>query len=663
MTLYRQISFALLLLVLLALSGTLYLGITNLQDIYEEQLAAHAQDTAASLALAVSPYLESGDRGMIKTVVNAVFDQGDYLAVEVTGTDGSVIASRARKPVMAEVPDWFRRLLSITATASGAPVMSGRKPAGVLRVTPDPSRAYVQFWEATVNTLYVYAAATLVLLALAILSVRLLLRPLQAVSKQADAICNNRYPAQEALPRTRELRSIVSAMNRLSAKVNEIFSEQTALTEAVREQVYLDPLTAVGNRRYFERILPALVEDHDQVSAGALLMLELHHLSRVNDASGYPAGDRVLQRTAGLLRAELDTLENCYLARISGTCFAIIAVGFQAESADALAMSLCHSLHQLRADGLVASGNICHIGIAMWRQGYRAGDLVSEADMALRSAQSSGLNTWQRYDTIVANQSDIYGASRWRAHIRKVIDEGSIQLAVQPVMDINPGNRHILHHEVLTRIPDPGGTGINAALFMPMAERLGLASQLDKLTISTLLDQVRAADHSHRHYAVNLSSTSLHDSVFIQWLCSTLARVPRITRRIKVEFPEYGVLANLQNARNLITRLSELGIDCGIDHFGRGFSGYGYLRSIGVRYLKIDATHLRNIESDRDSQFFIQSLADTMHSIGVHVYAMAVETNPQKETLERMHIDGIQGYLIGRPELMEPVVSGNILQE
>ena len=82
-----------------------------------------------------------------------------------------------------------------------------------------------------------------------------------------------------------------------------------------------------------------------------------------------------------------------------------------------------------------------------------------------------------------------------------------------------------------------------------------------------------------------------------------------------------------------------------------------------MRYVKIDAAHLRDIESDRDNRFFIQSLTDTLHSIDIRVYALGVETNTQKEALERMHVDGIQGYLLGKPELMEPVVSGNILQE
>lgn len=663
MTLFKQISLALLLFLGVAFAGTLYLVTTSTRDVYEEQLAAHVQDTATSLGLSLSPHLAAQDMTVIESMISAAFDRGDFLAIELVATNGTPLAGKSRKLEIPDVPAWFVRLLSLRTPTAEALVMNGWKQGGVVRVTGNPAQAYARFWNGTIHSLLAYLAASSILLLLALLAVRMLLRPLLTLKQQADAICNRNYLVQDKLPRTRELRSVVTAMNRLAGKVNEIFAEQSALTEALREQVYQDPLTGVGNRRYFERILTALVEDQDKISSGALLLLELHNLSGHNETSGYATGDRILVRTAQLIQTQLQQLENCYIARVSGTGFAVIAVGLPAESAESLATSLCQSLFQLRADGLVNSNDIGHVGIAMWRQGYRSGDLMAEADLALRAAQASGQNTWQRHVTRAANQPDIYGTRGWREHIQKVIEHGHILLSVQPVFAAGAQSGIVIHHEVLSRIPDPGGTGINAALFMPMAERLGLASQLDKLTITALLGQIRTDGDSTAVYAVNLSSTSLHDAVFTHWLCSTLARSPAIARRIMVEFPEYAATANLRNVRNLVARLAELGCLCGIDHFGRGFSPYGYLRSIGIHYVKIDASHVRSIDTDRDSQFFIQSLTDTMHSIDIQVIAQAVETTAQKKVLEKMRLDGIQGYLLGKPTSLDPGHTSNICRD
>jgi diguanylate cyclase (GGDEF)-like protein len=663
MTLYRQISIAILTFLLVTFAGTLYLGTANLREVYEDQLISHAQDTATSLGLTLSPHLVSGDMAVIESIISATFDHGDFLAIELDAPDGSVLVGRSRQPEAGNVPGWFVRMLSLDPPTAEALVMDGWKQGGVVRITGNPSRAYMKFWSGTLDILHAYIGSAALLLLLALIAVRYLLRPLRAIREQAEAICKRSYLVQERLPRTIELRSAVIAMNTLSEKVNSIFSEQAALTEALREQVYQDPLTGTGNRRYFDRILAALVEDQDQVSNGALLLIEMHNISRLNSTSGYTAGDELLRRAAQLLQSEVQSMENTYLARISGTGFAVIAAGMSPESADALATALCQLMYQLRADGLAHSNDICHVGIATWEHGYRTSDLISEADLALRAAQTAGQNTWQRYSTHTANQPDIYGSARWRDHLQKVIESGNIQLAIQPVYDTGSTARQVLHQEILTRIPDPGGTGINAGIFMPMAERLGLASQLDKVTINALINHMRSDTGYSGLYAVNLSSTSLHDTVFIQWMCSTLSRIPAIARRILLEFPEYGVVSNLQNVRNLVQRLGEIGCHCGIDHFGRGLSPYGYLRSLKIRYLKIDASHIRGIDTDRDSQFFIQSLTDTMHSIDIRVIAQAVETPAQQDVLVRMGVDGIQGYLIARPTALETGKPGNICQE
>jgi EAL domain-containing protein (putative c-di-GMP-specific phosphodiesterase class I) len=192
-----------------------------------------------------------------------------------------------------------------------------------------------------------------------------------------------------------------------------------------------------------------------------------------------------------------------------------------------------------------------------------------------------------------------------------------------------------------------------AGIFMPMAERMGLASRLDKLAIAQLLDFMAGEDDKTPTYAVNLSSSSLHDPVFVQWLCSQLHAAPASAGRLLIEFPEYGALKNIQETRNFITRLEAHGCYCGIDHFGRGFFSFSYLRSIRVRYLKIDGSYIRGLDKEEDNRFFIKALTDTAHSIDIRVIAQTVETPDERDTLMAMKLDGIQGFLTGKPEKLQ----------
>ena len=69
-----------------------------------------------------------------------------------------------------------------------------------------------------------------------------------------------------------------------------------------------------------------------------------------------------------------------------------------------------------------------------------------------------------------------------------------------------------------------------------------------------------------------------------------------------------------------------------------------------MQYLKIDGGYTRNVKRDADNQFFIQALADAAHSIDICVFAAAVETEDESDAVRSLHVDGIQGYLVGKPE-------------
>ena len=205
-----------------------------------------------------------------------------------------------------------------------------------------------------------------------------------------------------------------------------------------------------------------------------------------------------------------------------------------------------------------------------------------------------------------------------------------------------------MQHEILSRIPDIRGNGITASIFMPMAERLGLSSRLDKLTASALFEQLRHSD-DRLVYALNLSPGALHDALFIKWLCGQLEQSPALSARLQIEFPEYAIHTNMQNVRNLVQRLAAMDFRCGIDHFGRGFSSFGYLRTLGVRYIKIDGSYTHDIDTDEENQFFVHALTETAHSIDIEVIAQSVESPAERTMLESLNVDGIQGYLTGKP--------------
>ena len=652
MTLYRQIVISIITLLVLGFMGTVIISTNNLRAYLETQLEVHAQDTATSLGLSLSPHMKPRDMAIVQSMVDAIFDRGYYSSIGVTTLDGQTLLERKVEAGTGNAPQWFVDAVALQAPAAEALIMSGWKQSATVYVTSNPGNAYRELWSNTVDTFWLFLISAVALILLALLAVRVVLKPLRNVEHQANAICNRSYAIQKELPRTRELRRVVLAMNHLATKVKEIFAEQAALTEGLRKQAYMDPVTGLGNRRFFTRQLKSLVESPEESTQGAFLLLELNQLSRVNKASGYTAGNELLARTAKLINARMRNAENYFAARIKGAEYGIIAAGISKQDTEMLAESLCHDLLQLRADGLVEEDNIAHIGIAMWHQGDTLSELLSEADIALRAARSCEQNSWKLYVPPAAEQANIHGEEHWHDFLRQVVESGNIILTVQPVYGLGNQQHELLHREVLLRISDTNGAPITASIFMPMAERVGLASRIDRLAIDKLLDFMVTGKEVSIDYAVNLSTTSLHDPEFKEWLCRRLLDNPAAARRLLVEFTEYSALVNVQDTGNFIQRLGTLGCRCGIDQFGRGFYSFGYLRNIKVNYLKIDGSYTRGIDREEDNQLFIKALTDTAHSVDIKVIAQSVETSQERSVIEAMNLDGIQGYLTGKPETL-----------
>ncbi|HRE31428.1 MAG TPA: EAL domain-containing protein [Candidatus Berkiella sp.] len=65
--------------------------------------------------------------------------------------------------------------------------------------------------------------------------------------------------------------------------------------------------------------------------------------------------------------------------------------------------------------------------------------------------------------------------------------------------------------------------------------------------------------------------------------------------------------------------------------------------------IKIDGGFVRQIEESKENQFFVRSLVDIAHSLDILVIAEAVETQSEYDMLQKLKVDGAQGYFVGKP--------------
>ena len=647
MTLLRQLLIAVFAPLLLMFVGSVAISVSNTRNYIDAQLRSHAQDAATSLGLSLSASVAEGDRATLEAMVDALFDSGYYQTVRIVDTAGTELLRREQAVRFEDVPAWFVRLLPLHTPLGEAMLMSGWRQLGRVQVTSNPGYAYLELWRTTRDSLGLFALVAAIAVALAVIGVNLILRPLRAIEAQAIAIAEREFPVLEDLPRTRELRRVVEAMNRMSRKVRQMLDEQIALGERLREKAYRDPVTGLGNRALFEQDLQHLLDSTEEHFRGALVLVQLRDFKQYNETRGYSAGDELLRQAAAVLREAAAEFRPYCLARLGGADFGLLVPRSGDDELAALGEALSQALARLYECGLTADADVGHIGIAVRAGNEDARQLLSRADAALRQAQTSAGNAWQvaRAETTHRPRP----ASAWRGLIADCLARGQLALYTQPVL--RPEDpQMVVHHEVLLRLRTDEGL-LPAGGVMPMAERLQLASAIDRAVIGTLLTRVKPSDNA-RHFAVNLSPSSLADAQFHDWLLAQLDQRPHLAGNLSFELPEYGASRQLPALRALIGALAKRGYGVGLDHFGRGFNPLGYLSGLKLNYLKVDGRYVHALAQDADSRYFVSTLREIAHGLDCLLIAEAVEDAEQLAAVNELRLDGAQGYHLGQPRAL-----------
>lgn len=649
MTLYRQLVIFTLVLFIILFTGTWLAKLESTRSFLVDQLDSHAQDTATSLGVSISQYSMENDLPVIESMINAVFDRGYYRIVRYKDAAGNVLIDRVLDVKIENVPQWFISLVSLKTPEATANVMAGWQQAGTIYVKSHPGYAYKTLWENVVRMSIWFLACGIFVLAAGGVGLRLLLRPLAQVERQADALCRKQYEIQKQLPRTKELRRMVEAMNRMTTKVRDMFEEQLSIAEGLRKYAYHDSLTGLGNRRYFESQISARLDRRESTTKGFVILLQVNNLHELNQQKGFQAGDDLLQRFGALLQEATKRDANAVLARLNGGDFGIFMPDSSSWEAEALAEAVTSQFNQLAVEQLTLTDNVAHAGAASYESSTTMGRLLSEADLALRSAQQAGPNKWDLRIITAETEKAPLGQQQWKDTLDQALSERRITLFAQPVVNTYDRN-HIIHLEIFSRIIKDDGSLLSAGLFMPFAERLHLVSYLDRIVLEDvmLLDGARVGIE---RVAVNVSPASLQNDSFRRWLVFAIENLPQNAPRINFEFAEFGAVQHLEIIKEFSSVVRKYGHLVGLDHYGQSFSHLGYLKSLMPDYVKIDRAYTGELkDAASDSRFFIGSLCSIAHSLDITVIAEGVETEQQWQLLKELNLDAIQGYIIDRPK-------------
>jgi diguanylate cyclase (GGDEF)-like protein len=437
------------------------------------------------------------------------------------------------------------------------------------------------------------------------------------------------------------------------------------LTERERAEAQLeylahhDLLTGLNNRRAFERLLGTAAADPSRARVPhALCLIDLDHFRVVKSRCGHGAGDKLLKQIAQIVSTKL--AEATATARLGGDELAALFVGDAAVGAESACEELVRTVRsflftwQERAYDVTLS-----VGLVAFEPAEGVLAALGRAEIACQVAKSQGgdrLHVYSPGDSVGIHH---HGETGLLATIGRALDQGRFRILAQPILSLKSGDEP-LHYEILVRMQDDQGNPVSPDRFIPAAERYVLMPAVDRWILTHLLSTQgeRLRDWHARYpdrflFAVNLSATTLMDDSFLPYLKRQFADYEVPYPSICFEITETAAVSDLGRARGFIQDLKDLGCAFAVDDFGSGFASYAYLKSLPVRYLKIDGSFVRSLDRDPVDRAFVESINHIGHVLGLETIAEWAETPALIEALRAMGVDYAQGYGVGEAVALE----------
>ncbi|AJO77205.1 cyclic di-GMP receptor LapD [Pseudomonas sp. MRSN 12121] len=646
MSLLKQLFLAICLFLLVAFSGSFFVSLESSREQMLGQLRSHAQDAATALGLSLTSQID--DPAMMELLVASIFDSGYYTNIRIVNLeDESVLLERSSATTIEDVPSWFVSLVNLHPQGGDALVMRGWEQVARVEVVSNPQFAVARLWASSLGGLVWLLACGLLSAVLGGWLLRRQLRPLDAMVKQAAAISQRTFLSQTNVPRTPELKRVVLAMNQMVEKLKALFAEEAARSEKLRAESYQDSLTGLANRRLLDEQLGDQLLHSEQSSDGFLLMLRVNDLGGLNQRLGGQRTDALISSIGDLLKRISAQAERRHwlAARNRGGEFSLLTPGLDPHGAERLAMEISATLENLRLTGASDCTPVAHLGIVAYRPGERLAEIWLRLDQALAQAQHHPERPWALLQAFAAGPSQ--PQHDWRAWIDDALNHGKLKLYFQPVVHC-ADTSEVLHHKVLARLLDPQGEAIAAGHFLPWIERLGWSARFDLAMLEHTLDYL--LEHPWP-LALSLSGSTLRDPDAVRHILAQLKALPQMAALLTLEIDERQ-LPSASELQLLTQRLRDSGYRIGLQHFGGHFSQVGNLAHLGLAYLKVDGSYIRDIDRQSDKQLFIEAVFRTTHSIDLPLIAEQVETRGELDTLKALGLFGVMGRLIGPPQPM-----------
>lgn len=631
MSLFKQLLILVSALFLLIFSVNFTLSVGNIRDYLQGEANTHAQDTATSLGLSLSPYMADPQDPIIKTMMNAIFDMGYYKEIRLVDADDRELVALRGDKQLAGVPDWFVDFLPMDTATATSEINSGWNIAGVLSVTINPGYAYQKLYEQAKAGFYYSLASLAISILLLALALRVTLASLKKIDRLALEVADGRFDVIENLPWTTEVKNVASSMNTMSKKIQFTIDALNGKLETMGASLLRDDLTGLFKKSVFETdIKQLLLEDRP----GFIVVVKIDRLASLVKEQDAHSVDLFLRDFACLLQqvAQRQGEQAVKSYRFYGAEFAMLVQSGSLEQVETLLQSLGSGIAELGEK--YSNNDLAHIGVAPVSPTDTLERMLEAAYEAYEQAKLIGANSYfiRRGDNFARDISE------WKTLVFDCVDNEAYSVSyIGGIVDFRNGQ--LLLEEAFTEVRDQRGELVAIGPFISIAEKFAKIIDLDKGMVGKVLEHLRHHDVSHA-IAVNLSTRTIKNTDFRLWLEKQLKQNQDLARQLVFALSAYAVAKDVEAYRDFIEAVHQWGARVMIKRFESQSLSPETTKQLKPDFIRLARELGNSISISRPKQDFVQAMQEMAALLDISILAENVEGDSDFNTLKTIGIVG-----------------------
>ena len=248
-------------------------------------------------------------------------------------------------------------------------------------------------------------------------------------------------------------------------------------------------------------------------------------------------------------------------------------------------------------------------------------------------------------ENLISNAENLY-SYYWKEKILLAIQNKSVIAFYQPI--INNVTLYPEKYEMLIRLKDSDDKYISPYNFMLSSRKYGLYNHLTKIMIIEVFNKIIETDSE---ISINISISDICNISTMKLLINKLNSFPKDkTSKIVFEILESEGIESYKEIKDFINTVKKYNCKIAIDDFGSGYSNLNHIINLDIDYIKIDASIIKNIDKDENSEHIVKLLVEFSKKLGIKTIAEFVSSKEIYEKVKKLGIDYSQGYYFSEPQ-------------